>query len=77
MRVRKSLTAVVGAVAVFAALPASSASAASGEFLYKYVGLNSVNLNGALNDPESGVCINIPETVGHELPALAPQNLTN
>ncbi|OII61449.1 hypothetical protein BJP40_05330 [Streptomyces sp. CC53] len=77
MRRRRSRAAGLGAVTLLLALPASPASAADGEFRYRYVGTGGINLNGRLTDPESGVCIDIPETEGNNFPALAPQNLTD
>ncbi|GGS88628.1 MULTISPECIES: hypothetical protein [Streptomyces] len=77
MRLRSALAAALGGLMLSAALPSSPASAATGEFVYTYVGLNSVALRGVLADPESGQCINLPETVGSALPAHAPRNHTN
>ncbi|MCM9083163.1 hypothetical protein ACFY7Y_32495 [Streptomyces virginiae] len=76
MRLRSTLAAALGGLLLSMALPASTATAATGDFVYTYVGLNGVNLRGELANPESGVCINIPETVGSALPALAPRNYT-
>lgn len=77
MRLRSTLAAALGGLLLSVALPASPAAAANGDFAYTYVGLNGLNLRGALTDPESGVCINIPETVGSALPAFAPRNSTD
>ncbi|MEV0991124.1 hypothetical protein [Streptomyces sp. NPDC049949] len=76
MRLRSTLAAALGGLLLSVALPASPAAAATGDFVYTYVGLNGVNLRGELANPDSGVCINIPETVGSALPALAPRNYT-
>ncbi|MFD4925781.1 hypothetical protein ACFWNE_31345 [Streptomyces goshikiensis] len=76
MRVRNTLAAALGALLLSAALPASPAAAAIGDFQYTYVGLNGVHLQAELNNPDSGQCINIPETIGSALPALAPRNYT-
>ncbi|GAB2953994.1 MULTISPECIES: hypothetical protein [unclassified Streptomyces] len=77
MRLRNTVAAALGALLLSAFLPASPAAAADGEFRYTYVGLNGLALQGALTDPESGQCINIPETDGSLLPAFAPRNFTN
>ncbi|AQT75682.1 MULTISPECIES: hypothetical protein [Streptomyces] len=77
MRLRSALAAAVGGLLLSVALPSSPAAAANGEFVYTYVGLNGVSLRGALPDPESRVCITIPETVDSALPAFAPGNFTD
>ncbi|WKV75438.1 hypothetical protein AW27_030310 [Streptomyces sp. PCS3-D2] len=77
MRLRNTVAAALGALMLSAALPTSPASAASGEFLYSYVGTNGVNLRGALVEPDSGQCINIPETGDSSPPAFAPRNFTD
>ncbi|MFJ3892936.1 hypothetical protein [Streptomyces sp. NPDC090083] len=74
---RSTLVAGLGALALFVTLPASPASAASGEFRYIYVGPGGIDLDKGLTDPQSGVCIDIPETVGNNVPALAPSNETD
>ncbi|WP_420082141.1 hypothetical protein ACN6AT_34640 [Streptomyces sp. JL4002] len=76
MRLRNTVAATLGALLLSAVLPTSPASAATGDFVYTYVGLNGLNLRGELSNPDSGQCINIPETVGSALPALAPRNYT-
>ncbi|WP_432064968.1 hypothetical protein [Streptomyces sp. C10-9-1] len=77
MRLRSTLTAGLGALALLVALPASPASAATGDFAYAYAGPGGITLNGTLADPESGVCIDVPETVGNDVPAFAPRNRTD
>ncbi|MFE9259205.1 hypothetical protein [Streptomyces sp. NPDC006879] len=77
MRLRNTVAAALGALLLSAALPASPAAAANGEFLYTYVGLNGLNLRGTLPNPDSNVCINIPETDDDNLPAFAPRNFTD
>ncbi|MCX5581942.1 hypothetical protein [Streptomyces erythrochromogenes] len=76
MRLRSTLAAALGGLMLSMALPSAPASAATGDFLYTYVGLNGVSLRGELTDPQSGECINITETVGSALPAFAPRNFT-
>ncbi|WP_371640701.1 hypothetical protein [Streptomyces virginiae] len=76
MRLRNTVAAALGALLLSAALPTSPAAAATGDFVYTYVGLNGLSLRGELNAPNSGECINIPETVGSALPAFAPRNYT-
>ncbi|MFJ3978022.1 hypothetical protein [Streptomyces sp. NPDC090021] len=77
MRLRNILAAALGALMLSAALPASPAAAAQGDFLYTYVGLNGARLRGQLVDPPSSQCIDIPETVDSALPAFAPRNFTD
>lgn len=71
MRLRNAALAVASAAALVLAVP-MSANAAEGDFLYK-VGPRPGVLTG-LADPQSGVCIDLPDT-GFE-PGYAPENLT-
>ncbi|WP_369384160.1 hypothetical protein [Streptomyces sp. cg36] len=75
MRLRNALVASASALLLGLTF-ANPAQAASGDFLYTYIGTGGIRVNGQLADPESGVCIDIPETVGNDFPALAPRNLT-
>ncbi|MFF2081430.1 hypothetical protein ACFVXG_42495 [Kitasatospora sp. NPDC058162] len=71
MRLRNAVLAVASAAALVLAVP-MSANAATGDFLYKVGPLPGV-LTG-LADPESRVCIDVPETGNGT--AYAPENLT-
>ncbi|MET8753020.1 hypothetical protein ABZW32_23385 [Streptomyces sp. NPDC004667] len=75
MRIRTTLTAALGALALIVAVP-GSASAALGEFSYRYVNQLGVTVPGALLDPVSGECINVPELLA-DSDAHSPHNLTN
>ncbi|POG44946.1 hypothetical protein BV881_24240 [Streptomyces sp. ZL-24] len=70
MRLRHSLAAAVGALLITVSVP-NSASAATGEFLYRGPLLGS----HSLDDPNSGECVNIPEAT-NLLPAQSPRNFT-
>ncbi|MFF0217360.1 hypothetical protein [Streptomyces vinaceus] len=70
MRLRNATIAALGALTLLLAVP-NSASAATGEFRYQF----GTGADGSLLDPESGVCINLPEASETET-ARAPQNLT-
>ncbi|MCT4352078.1 hypothetical protein M5362_02875 [Streptomyces sp. Je 1-79] len=71
MRIRHTMAAAAGALLLVLTLP-GSASAADGEFAYKY-GSGSA---GRMLDPETSNCTNIPEAT-EASPAYAPQNATN
>ncbi|MFF7455514.1 hypothetical protein [Kitasatospora sp. NPDC008115] len=70
MRLRNALLAATSAIALVLAVPVS-ANAAGGEFRYKY----GADFTGALIDPESRTCIDLPEATDAE-PAFAPSNRT-
>ncbi|MFI2734717.1 hypothetical protein [Streptomyces sp. NPDC018711] len=78
MRLRHSLAAVCGALALTATL-ASPALAATGDFHYRFVGINGEPQTGTLDDPVSGECITIPEAAdpSSSEPAFAPHNDTD
>ncbi len=57
MRLRSSLAAALGGLILAVALPSSPPSAATGAFVYTYVGLNSVNLRGEPANPASAECV--------------------
>ncbi|MDV5147329.1 hypothetical protein R1T08_24930 [Streptomyces sp. SBC-4] len=78
MRLRHSVAAACGALALTAAL-ATPAHAATGDFAYRYVGLNGEPQAAALHDPASGECVTIPEAddPGASGPAFAPHNDTD
>ncbi|MET8975850.1 hypothetical protein ABZX85_09535 [Streptomyces sp. NPDC004539] len=60
MRLRTTLAAVTGALALLAAVP-TSASAADGTFLYAYSGLDGHPQVASLENPASRECITLPE----------------
>nr|WSZ95394.1 hypothetical protein OH820_06770 [Streptomyces sp. NBC_00857] len=83
MRLRSTLAAVVGAVALLVSVPGSSSasssasSAAVGEFHYVYTDIAGHPQPGKLVNPPSRRCITIPEAAGEYVPpAHSPRNLT-
>lgn len=78
MRLRHSLAAACGALALTAVL-ASPAHAATGDFTYKYTGLSGDRLSGGLPDPASGECITLEQVAEPDVsePAFAPHNSTD
>ncbi|MFI9295692.1 hypothetical protein [Streptomyces gardneri] len=77
MRLRHSVAAACGALALTAAL-ATPAHAATGEFHYRFVGLSGEPQTATLYDPPSRECVPIPEASdpGASSPAFAPHNDT-
>ncbi|MFE6667788.1 hypothetical protein ACFVFH_30055 [Streptomyces sp. NPDC057697] len=77
MRLRSTVAAALGALALIAAVP-TSAGAATGDFTYVYTGLDGSAQTGFLVDPESRVCITLPEVAdpASTNPAHSPLNLT-
>ncbi|MBF9072611.1 hypothetical protein [Streptacidiphilus fuscans] len=71
MRLRNAVTSAAAALLLALAVPAS-AHAASGEFRYQF----GPGYTSSLEDPPSGVCIDIPEAT-IDNPAYAPQNFTD
>ncbi|MEV4947482.1 hypothetical protein [Streptomyces sp. NPDC053755] len=78
MRLRHTLASACGALALTAVL-ATPAHAATGDFGYRYLGLNGDARTITLHDPESDVCITLPEAADHDAsaPAFAPHNDTD
>ncbi|HEY8985481.1 MAG TPA: hypothetical protein VIU15_38660 [Streptomyces sp.] len=78
MRLRTTLAAAVGALALTVAVP-TSASAATGQFFYVYSGLDGSPQVAALTDPRSGECVTLPEVAdpGASSPARSPRNRTD
>ncbi|MGW7408630.1 hypothetical protein ACWGI9_33930 [Streptomyces sp. NPDC054833] len=78
MRIRHSISAAVGALALTAVL-ATPAHAATGDFSYKFIGLNGKPYPATLHNPSSGECLVIPEAAdpGASEPAFAPHNDTD
>ncbi|MFI6906523.1 hypothetical protein ACIBKY_35045 [Nonomuraea sp. NPDC050394] len=77
MRLCRSAGAALGALALVLATP-TSASAATGDFFYKYVGLDGSPQAAVLHDPDSLACITLPEVADPDAsaPAFAPHNDT-
>ncbi|PKV90150.1 hypothetical protein [Streptomyces sp. TLI_146] len=77
MRLRHTVGTALGALALVVTVP-TSANAATGEFSYTYVDLNGANQFGYLENPLSGVCLEIPEaTLPTQQPAFSAQNRTD
>ncbi|MFF8732343.1 hypothetical protein ACF073_38655 [Streptomyces sp. NPDC015171] len=78
MRLRNAAVTALGALALLLAAP-GSASAASGEFQYTYSGLDGSPRIAVLQDPDSGLCITLPEVAdpGASTPAHSPRNRTD
>ncbi|QNP72986.1 hypothetical protein IAG44_28505 [Streptomyces roseirectus] len=60
MRIRTTLAAAAGALALLVAVP-TSASAADGTFFYAYTGLDGSPQVATLVDPPSRGCVTLPE----------------
>ncbi|MFH8582007.1 hypothetical protein OHB11_17670 [Streptomyces zaomyceticus] len=78
MRLRHSLAAVCGALALTATL-SPPAHAATGDFSYRFVGLDGSAQAVTLHDPVGPGCLTIPEAAdpGSSAPAFAPHNDTD
>ncbi|MEV6248934.1 hypothetical protein AB0M38_22430 [Streptomyces sp. NPDC051742] len=78
MRLRHSIAAACGALALTATL-AAPAHAATGDFGYRFVGLDGAPQTVTLHDPASGECVTIPEAAdpASSEPAFAPHNDTD
>ncbi|WP_330172228.1 hypothetical protein OG875_00685 [Streptomyces sp. NBC_01498] len=75
MRLRTSVAATVGALALVITLP-SSAGAAEGAFTYQHLNQAGMERIAGLMDPQSRECITLPE-VRDGAPAHSPRNHTN
>ncbi|MFF3843385.1 hypothetical protein [Streptomyces sp. NPDC001930] len=77
MRLRHSFAAVCGALALTATL-ASPAHATTGDFSYRFVGLDGSPQSVTLHDPATG-CVTLPEVADPDAsePAFAPHNDTD
>ncbi|MER5869415.1 hypothetical protein [Streptomyces sp. NPDC002044] len=77
MKLRNTAAAALAAFALVLTLP-GSASAAAGDFHYKYVDDRGHEERITLHDPHSGKCVNL-YAVGddEELPGYAPHNQTD
>ncbi|MFH8774488.1 hypothetical protein [Streptomyces sp. NPDC017958] len=78
MRLRNTVAAVCGAIALTAAL-ATPAQAATGDFSYRFIGLNGRPQTATLHDPTSDECVTLPEVADPAAsePAFAPHNDTD
>ncbi|MEW1775100.1 hypothetical protein [Streptomyces sp. NPDC086777] len=78
MRLRSAVAAALGALALVVAVP-MSADAATGDFSYKFVGLDGTARSATLHDPASPGCVTLPEVAdpGSSEPAFAPRNDTD
>ncbi|MFC4501381.1 MULTISPECIES: hypothetical protein [Streptomyces] len=78
MRLRHTVTSVIGALALTALL-AAPAHAATGDFGYKVVGLDGQPISVTLHDPPSGECVTLAEVADPDAsaPAFAPHNDTD
>ncbi|MFE5296604.1 hypothetical protein [Streptomyces sp. NPDC056632] len=78
MRLRHTLAATCGALALTAVL-ASPAHAATGDFSYSAVEANGSPVHVTLHDPAGGVCITLAEAAdpASSEPAFAPHNDTD
>ncbi|QEU95011.1 hypothetical protein [Streptomyces kanamyceticus] len=78
MRLRTTVAAALGALALVVTLP-TSASAATGDFSYKFVGLDGTPQSVTLHDPQSPGCVTLAEVAdpGSSEPAFAPHNDTD
>ncbi|MHC5906003.1 hypothetical protein ACVNF4_19170 [Streptomyces sp. S6] len=78
MRIRTTLAAAAGALALLVAVP-TSASAATGQFFYSYSGLNGAPQVTALANPPGAQCVTLPEVAdpGASSPAHALRNDTD
>ncbi|WP_046509277.1 hypothetical protein [Streptomyces odonnellii] len=74
MRLRHTLAAAAGALALLVSVP-GSASAAEGEFGYLFTGMDGRPTKGMLVNPPSGQCVTLPEAAGEYVPpAHSPRN---
>lgn len=78
MRFRTALAAASGALALIVTLP-TSAAAAEGTFQYTYSGLDGRPQVAVLDDPDSWVCVPLPEVADPDSssPAHSPRNRTD
>ncbi|MEU9118361.1 hypothetical protein AB0C96_00615 [Streptomyces sp. NPDC048506] len=78
MRLRHTVAATVGALALALTLPAAVAEAATGSFTYVYRAPSGTQQMGELADPPSQVCLTLPEVDAPEAPpAHSPRNATD
>ncbi|WP_414942887.1 hypothetical protein [Amycolatopsis sp. cmx-11-51] len=71
-----TFSSATSAIALCFTIPAT-ASAAEGEFTYRYYAANGEVQVGTLIDPPSGECIEIPEIADWDVDAFRPRNYTD
>ncbi|WP_329461148.1 hypothetical protein [Streptomyces sp. NBC_01431] len=78
MRLRHTAAAALGALTLLLT-QSGSASAATGDFSYEFVGLHGHPQSVTLHDPASPGCVVLPEVAdpGSSEPAFAPHNDTD
>ncbi|MEU6994739.1 hypothetical protein ABZ953_29290 [Streptomyces sp. NPDC046465] len=77
MRLRHTLAAALGALTLVVALP-TSASAATGDFSYRYTAPDGSRQSATIHDPSSPGCVVLPEAANQDgPPAYAPHNDTD
>ncbi|MFF1839518.1 hypothetical protein ACFVXE_35915 [Streptomyces sp. NPDC058231] len=78
MRLRTTVAAALGALALIVTLP-TSAGAATGDFVYRYTGPDGTPQYVSLFDPPSRQCITLPEVADPDAssPADTPWNETD
>ncbi|MDH6133936.1 hypothetical protein P3T37_003335 [Kitasatospora sp. MAA4] len=79
MRLRNSVVATLGAIGLVLSIPGSASAAASahGSFIYRYGSVDAPHIS-TLIDPDSRVCINLPEVTDLAYdPAFHPENQTD
>ncbi|QMU76958.1 hypothetical protein GXW83_15805 [Streptacidiphilus sp. PB12-B1b] len=80
MRLRHAAVAAAAAFALALSLPgqAMAADSAHGDFLYQYKDIVGVTQVGRLVDPDTRVCINLPEVLPEGMTsAFHPENQTD
>ncbi len=76
MRLRNAAVAAVSALGLVLAVP-GSALAATGQFRYSYTDPDGYEMVGFMNNPPSGVCLNLPGADDDLPAAYAPKNKTD
>ncbi|WP_405532148.1 hypothetical protein OG592_31295 [Streptomyces avidinii] len=78
MRLRNAAVAAFGAFTLLLTVP-TSASAATGEFRYTYIGLDGSPQVGVIENPVGRECFTLPEVQdpGASAPAHSPRNRTD
>ncbi|MFE9120489.1 hypothetical protein [Streptomyces sp. NPDC007172] len=77
MRLRSSLAAALGALALAVTLPTSPASAATGQFFFTYE-RDGKTLEGYLRDPRARYCLTLEQVAKPDTTAAhSPRNRTN
>lgn len=79
MRLRSAAVAVAAGSFALLLTVSGTANAATGDFSYKFVGLDGQPQSATLHDPQSPGCVVLPEVAdpGASEPAFAPHNDTD